>query len=239
MHDSSLGFLRQMLETPSPSGYERPVQDVVAAWARPLADEVRFDRHGNLIAVRRADGGKPDAPRVMLAGHCDQLGLMVMHIDNDGFLYVQPVGGWDVPVAIGQFLTVWAQAGPVTGVIARKAPHLMTPEERNKLPLFHELVVDIGAKDKADAESVVRHGDPITVQLGYRPLRNSLAAAPAMDDKVGVWVVSWRRCGSWHERDRCGPRSTSVSTVQEEIGLRGATTSAARHSCRRSASPWT
>src|SRR5437016_6825381 len=135
MRDESFSFLKRLLETPSPSGFERPVQEVVRAWARPLADDVRTDRHGNVLAVLNPEG----QPRIMLAGHCDQIALMVQHIDDNGFLYVQPIGGWDVPILLGQNLTVWTQEGPVAGVLARRAVHLMTNEERNKIPQFTDL----------------------------------------------------------------------------------------------------
>jgi endoglucanase len=160
----------------------------------------------------------------MLAGHCDQIGLMIQYIDDNGFLYVQPIGGWDMQILLGQHLTVWTKQGPVAGVVSRRAPHLMTTDERNKVPQFSDVWVDIGAKDRKDAEELISPGDPVTVELGYRPLRNGLAASPAMDDKVGLWTVmeTLRLL-----RDR--PLQCSVycvSTVQEEIGLRGATTSA-------------
>jgi endoglucanase len=160
----------------------------------------------------------------MLAGHCDQIALMVQHIDDNGFLYVQPMGGWDMQILLGQYLTVWTRQGPIHGVIARRAPHLLLGEERNKVPQFTDVWVDIGARDRKDAEEVVGPGDPITVALGYRPLRNHLAASPAMDDKVGLWVVMEALRLMHHK-----PVAVSVffvSTVQEEIGLRGATTSA-------------
>src|SRR5262249_11382015 len=225
MHDSSHAFLKQLLETPSPSGFERPVQDVVRAWARPFADEVRTDRHGNVIAALfPADKPHGQPLKVMLAGHCDQIGLMVQHVDSDGFLFVQPIGGWDMQILLGQHLTVWTRSGPVPGVLSRKAPHLLTNEERNKVPQFADVWVDIGAKDKADAESLVRAGDPVTVALGYRPLQHGLAASPAMDDKVGVWVVM--EALRLLKGRPLQAAVYAVSTVQEEIGLRGAATSA-------------
>src|SRR5580698_3053616 len=93
MHDASFEFLKILLHTPSPSGYEQRIQEVVRTWARPLADELRTDLHGNVIAVLNPAG----SPRIMLAGHCDQLARMSHpHIDSDGFLYVQPMGGWDM-----------------------------------------------------------------------------------------------------------------------------------------------
>jgi endoglucanase len=220
MHDSSHAFLRNLLETPSPSGFERPIQDVVRGWTRPLAEDVRTDRHGNVIAAVNPGG----QPRIMLAGHCDQIGLMVQHIDDQGFLYAQPIGGWDMQILLGQSLSVWTKEGPVTGVLSRKAPHLMTNEERNKVPLFTDVWIDIGAKDRKEAESLVIPGDPVTVSLGVRELRNRMLVSPALDDKVGVWVVM--ETLRLLKGRRLQAAVFCVSTVQEEIGLRGAATSA-------------
>lgn len=219
MQENSLSFLKSILETPSPSGYERPVQELVRAWAQPLADEVRTDRHGNVISVLNPTG----QPRIMLAGHCDQIGLMVQHIDDNGFLYVQPIGGWDMQILLGQNLTVWTRTGPISGVVSRRAPHLLTNEERNKVPLFTDIWVDIAAKDRKEAQSLVTPGDPITFALGFREMRNACVVSPALDDKVGVWTVM-ETLRLLHGR-RLQAAVYCVSTVQEEIGLRGATTS--------------
>jgi len=219
MHDASFSFLKSVLETPSPSGYERPVQDLVRAWAGQYADEMRTDRHGNVIAVLNPGAG----PRVMLAGHCDQIGLMVQHIDESGYLYVQPIGGWDMQILLGQNLTVWAKDGPIAAVVARRAPHLLTNEERNKVPQFQDVWLDAGFKDRKEAESLVTAGDPVTFALGYRDLRNGLAVSPAMDDKVGLWVVM--EALRLLKGRPLQAAVYCVSTVQEEVGLRGATTS--------------
>lgn len=222
MEHTSHEFLRQLLETPSPSGFEQPIQQVVREWAKTFADEVTTDRHGNVFAARFPEH-RPSAPvKVLLAGHCDQIALMVQHIDSDGFLYVQPIGGWDMQILLGQNLTVWTKSGPVPGVVARRAIHLLQPEERTKVPQFQDVWVDIGAKNREDAESLVRHGDPVTFALGYRPLRNGLAASPAMDDKVGLWV-----CMEAVRLLQGRPLQAAVygvSTVAEEVGLRGAIT---------------
>jgi endoglucanase len=220
MHEASLSFLKSLLETPSPSGFERPVQELVRSWAKSYADEVRTDRHGNVIAVRNPEG----QPRIMLAGHCDQIALMVQYVDDNGFLYVQPIGGWDMQILLGQKLTVWTRTGPLSAVVSRRAPHLMTTEEKNKVPHFHDIWVDIGAKDRKEAEELVSCGDPVTFALGYQELRNQLVVSPAMDDKVGVWTVM-ETLRLLHGRD-LRAAVFCVSTVQEEIGLRGATTSA-------------
>ena len=229
MYEPSHAFLKKLLETPSPSGYERPIQEVVRGWAADFADEVRTDRHGNVLAIHYASNtesrgdSESEPPRVMLAGHCDQIGLMVQYIDDNGFLYVQPIGGWDMQILLGQHLTVWTKQGPVAGVVSRRAPHLMTTDERNKVPQFSDVWIDVGAKDRKDIEELIAPGDPATVELGYRPLRNGLAASPAMDDKVGLWTVMETLRLLRDRPLRCSVYC--VSTVQEEIGLRGATTS--------------
>jgi endoglucanase len=219
MQDASFSFLKNILETPSPSGFERPVQDLVRAWAKQFADDVRTDRHGNVIAVLNAEAG----PRIMLAGHCDQIGLMVQHIDENGYLYVQPIGGWDMQILLGQNLTVWSKDGPIAAVVARRAPHLLTNDERNKVPQFQDVWLDAGFKDRKEAEGLVTAGDPVTFALGYRDLRNGLAVSPAMDDKVGLWVVM--EALRLLKGRPLQAAVYCVSTVQEEIGLRGATTS--------------
>ncbi len=220
MHDTSFAFLKELLETPSPSGYERPIQDVVRRWTGPLAQETRTDRHGNVIAALNPAG----QPRIMLAGHCDQIALMVQHIDENGFLYVQPIGGWDMQILLGQKMVVWGKDGPIQGVISRKAPHLLTAEERKQVPQFTDIWVDIGASDRKEAENLVTQGDPVTFDLGVKEMRNKLITSPGLDDKVGVWTVM-EALRILHDR----PLKAAVfcvSTVQEEIGLRGATTSA-------------
>jgi tetrahedral aminopeptidase len=226
MHDASFAFLKQLLETPSPSGNERAIQTVVREWATQYADEVRTDRHGNVIATRRSEktGRTGDVPRIMLAGHCDQIGLMVQHVDSEGFLYVQPIGGWDMQILLGQYLTICGRNGPVTGVISRKATHLLTNEERGKVPQFNDVWIDIGVKNREEAEQLVRCGDVATIALGVREMRDGLIASPGLDDKVGLWVVM-ETLRLLHGR-QVQVEVNSVSTVQEEVGLRGAATSA-------------
>ena len=223
MTPESRRFLEAILATPSPSGFEQPVQKVVRDYAEDFADSVTTDVHGNVHAVRFATGKPADAQRIMLAGHCDQIGLMVVHIDENGFLSIQPIGGWDMQILLGQPLTVWTTTGPVPGVVARRAIHLLTPEERGKVPQFTDVWLDIGAKDKADAESIVRHGDPVTFNLGLVNLRNDLISAPALDDKVGLWVC-YEALRQLQGRE-LQSSVYAVSTVAEEIGLRGAITS--------------
>ena len=217
---NSLEFFQKILETPSPSGYESPLQGIVRDYVAPFADEVRTDVHGNVIAVKN-----PEAPlRLMLAGHCDQIGLIVQHIDDEGFLYIQPIGGWDVQMLIGQRMTVWTESGPILGVIGRKPIHLLTEEERKQVPKIKELWLDIGAANKEEAAKAVRIGDAVTLELAFHELRNQRAVSPAMDDKSGLWVVMEALRRAQSAKLQCGVYA--VSTVQEEVGLRGAKTSA-------------
>lgn len=221
MTPEAKAFFQQILETPSPSGYEQPVQRHVRAYADGWADEVRTDSHGNVIV-----SVNPDAPlRVMFAGHADQIGLIVTYISEDGFIYSKPIGGWDPQQLIGQRMTVHTDSGPIPAVIARKAIHLLEPDERKQVVKLKELWLDIGAKNKEEASELVRIGDPVTLQLGYQEMRNGLANSPGMDNKTGAWVVleAARRA---KERGGLKVAVHAVATSQEEIGLRGAKTSA-------------
>jgi endoglucanase len=216
----SLGFFKNALETPSPSGYESPLQEVVRRFASVFADEVKTDVHGNVMAVRNPKAKR----RVMLAGHCDQIAMIVQYIDSDGFVYIQSIGGWDPQILIGQRMTVWAESGPIAGVIGRKPIHLLTDDERKQVPKLKDLWVDIGSRSKEETEKLVKIGDPVTVELAYREVRNGRAVSSAMDDKCGLWVVmeALRRM----KPKKLGWAVYAVSTVQEEVGLRGARTSA-------------
>jgi endoglucanase len=222
MEPQALEFFQRIIETPSPSGYERPVQEIVRQYASGFSDEVTTDVHGNVIAVRNAGARL----RVMLAGHCDQIGFLVRYIDTDGYLYLQAIGGWDPQIVVGQKMAVWTAEGPLAGVIARKPLHLLTEEERKQVAKLKDLWLDIGAKDQADAASRVRVGDPVTLELRYRELLNERASGPGMDDKTGLWIVleALRRTGA----GQLNCALYAVSTVQEEIGLRGSKTSAYR-----------
>ncbi|PHS11542.1 MAG: hydrolase [Blastopirellula sp.] len=213
-------FFKSLLLTPSPSGYEAPVQALVRGYADSFADSVNTDVHGNVsIVVNQAA-----ETRVMLAGHCDQIGLLVTQIDDSGFIYTQTIGGWDPQQLLGQRMTIWGDAGPVPAVISRKPIHLLTPSERKTVVETKDLWLDIGANDQEEVQSLVRIGDAVTFELGYQELRNGLANAPKMDNTTGLWVVVEAARRTSLKNPSCALHA--VSTVQEEIGLRGAQTSA-------------
>ncbi|HVR30692.1 MAG TPA: M42 family metallopeptidase [Thermoanaerobaculia bacterium] len=218
--ERSRAFLDRLLLTPSPSGYEQEVQALVRSFAAELADEVRTDLHGNVIAVRNPGG----RPRILLDGHCDHIGLLVQHIDDSGFLYVQAIGGWDLMMLLGRAVVVWTHSGPQPGVIGRKPKHLLSKEESKKMPKIADLWVDLGIGSAEEVRRLVRIGDPVTVELGARELPNGRLAGPKLDNTAGLFVVleTLKRLAA----KTFDPAVFVVSAVQEEIGLRGATTAA-------------
>ena len=220
MRKESLTYLKKLLSTPSPSGFESKIQKVVKSYVSPYVDEVYKDVHGNQYAVRNPKGKL----RVMLAGHVDEIALMVNHIDNDGFLGFLPIGGIDPSVLDGQRVQVHTEKGDVTGVIGRRAIHLTDAADRGKPMKIHQLWIDIGATSKKDAEKSVAIGDPATIDVGYIELNNGRVVARAMDDRIGAFVITEAMRLIAKKKIDCAVYC--VTTVQEEIGLRGATTSA-------------
>lgn len=220
MRKESLQFLQDMIAAPSPSGFEQPVQRVVRARMEEFADEVSTDVHGNVVCVKNPD----HEFRVMLAGHCDQIGFIVRHINDDGYIYVSAIGGIDAGIVPGSRVLIHGENGPVPGVFGRKAVHLMKKEERGKKADLDKLFIDIGAEDREAAEKLVSVADPVTFDAPFQELDRDLVAAAGFDDKMGTFVcMEALRILADRDMD-CG--LYAVSTVQEEIGLRGARTSA-------------
>ena len=212
-------FLQQLIDAPSPSGYEQAVRRVWRETVSTFADDVRSDVHGNVIASRNPGG----SPRLMFAGHCDELGLQINYISDKGYLYFNTIGGHDPSLISGRRVVIHTQDGPVRGVTGRRAVHLTPRGERGKEQKVEDIWIDIGVSDKAEAEALVRVGDAVTYELGMQPLRNGLAVSRAFDNKIGAWVVAeaLRRIDAAASKAEV----VSVATVQEELGLRGATTS--------------
>ncbi len=218
LRKESYDFLKSIQETPSPSGFEQPVQRLVRQRMKPFADTIETDVHGNVIVGLNPKG----SPRVMLAGHCDQIGLMVNYIDDNGFIFFSAIGGIDPSVLPGLRVAVHTTHGPVEGVIGRRPIHVLKPEERGAKIELRELWIDIGAKNKKETQQIVGIGDPITFRLEMAHLGNDLVVSPAFDNKCGTFIVmeALRLCSE--RRIQCA--LFAVSTVQEEVGLRGART---------------
>jgi endoglucanase len=218
-------FLEDILHTPAPTGDEFPLQRKLRDWARGFADRVEPDIHGNLTVVIN-----PDAPlKVLLPAHCDRIGFMIVEIDQDGYLRIDKLGGIDEQVMVGQRVVVHAGGGPVPGVIGKTATHEQSKDARDKTPKVDDVWIDIGARGREEARKRVAIGDYAT----YRPAMDSFRgpedeegqeriAAPGLDNAVGVWAVmeTARRCA----KEGVNVALYCVSTVQEEIGSRGAET---------------
>lgn len=217
---TSRRLFEQLVGTASPSGQEERVQAVVRSWCSDYSDDVRTDSHGNVIAVLNPEG----RPRVLLDGHCDQIALMIQHVDEQGFLYFVAMGGWDPMILVGQAVTVWAASGPLKGVIGRKPKHLQVEADQNRPPLIKDLWIDLGAMSAEEVLVDVKIGDAATVRLGFEELPHDRVAGPKMDNTAGLFVVleSLRRL----RKAKLNASVHVVSAVQEEVGLRGATTAA-------------
>ena len=223
MRDQSLNFLRDLVEAPSPSGYEHPVAGLYRRYAEPLADGMSTDVHGNVTAVLN-----PSAPtKIMLAGHMDEIGFILHYIGDEGLIYFSAIGGHDSVIPVGQTVWVHGRNGRVAGVVGRKAIHLMDPDELKEKPKLKELWIDIGAGSRSEAEAVVALGDVVTYQQGFQLLLGDRAVARAFDNKAGLFIVAealrlLAEDGGLHP----SVGVHAVGTVQEEIGSRGARTSA-------------
>ncbi|MCG2659336.1 MAG: M42 family peptidase, partial [Kiritimatiellae bacterium] len=220
MNTDSLAFLKNLMKQPSPSGFEVPAQKVIRARMQNVTDRVTGDVHGNLIGALNEKA----RVKVMLAGHVDEIGLMITHIDDKGFIFFAAIGGWDPLVAVGQRVCITTAKGPIYGVIGRKPIHLLATAERDKGIKLEDLWIDIGAKNKPDALKSVAVGDSVVVTPDFIELKNELVSSRAFDDRVGAWVVT-EVLGALR-RKRLNVAVYAVSTVQEEVGLRGAITSA-------------
>ncbi|MCC6404531.1 MAG: M42 family metallopeptidase [Fimbriimonadaceae bacterium] len=221
MRKESLAFLQEICDAPSPSGYEQPAARVFRTYTQKFADEVQTDVHGNTWAALNPGAGQ----KVMLAGHLDEIGLQILHISEGGLLYFAGIGGHDTMVPIGQ--RVWIHGTKrVPGVIGRKPIHLLEGDEKEKRPKLHDLWIDIGARSKAEAETVVTIGDCATYQWEFAPLLGDRVTARGFDNKMGAFIVA-EALRLLHEEGGLakGVGVFAVGTVQEEIGLRGAKTS--------------
>jgi putative aminopeptidase FrvX len=219
MQEDAFDFLKRLVDTPGPSGYEQRVQRVFRDRVAAYAAEVRTDVLGNVYATVNPGG----SPRIMLAGHADEIGFQVRYISDEGMLYFGSIGGHDAVVTVGQRVTVHTATGPVLGVLGRKAIHLLEQDERTKVPKMDDLWIDIGAKNKADAESVVAIGDCVTYDQELRRLRGDLCVARSFDDKMGVFIVA--EALRLLSEKSITASVVGVSTVQEEVGIRGGRTS--------------
>lgn len=211
-------FLQRLLNTPSPSGHEVRGQRVWLEYARRFADETFSDTYGNAVAVLNKGG----LPRLMLAGHADEIAMTVNFINAEGFIYVRKLGGIDPAITRAQRVVIHTRNGPVKGVVGNVPPHLTKTDKKREVPQMHDLFIDIGAANKADAEKLVRIGDPVTLEDTFEVLRGDLAISRAFDNRIGTFAVAETLRLLKESKRKIHAEVCAVSNVMEEVGLLGA-----------------
>ena len=215
-------FLQKLVTTPRATGYEFPAQRVVKSYLENDVDKIETDRVGNVCSIINPESKF----KIMLAGHIDQIGLQIAYIDDKGYLWIKPLGGFDTSTLPGKRVRVVTAKGELLGVIGKKAIHLMKPDERKQAPEMEKLFIDIGCKDDKEAKEIVEVGDFAVFDYGYARLgNNNLAVAAGFDDAIGAFIVA--EIMKLLAKDKNFYAGVyGVTTVQEEIGLRGAHISA-------------
>lgn len=221
--DETLTMLKDLTDAKGIPGNEKEPRDVMKKYIEPYADEITTDRLGSLIAKKVGD---ENGPKIMVAGHLDEVGFMVTQIDDKGFLRFEPVGGWWSQVMLAQRVTIVTRKGDVTGIIGSKPPHILPVEARKKPVEIKDMFIDIGASSREEAmEFGVRPGDQIVPYFEFTVMNNEkLLLAKAWDNRIGCAIaidVLKQLKGENHPNVVYG-----VGTVQEEVGLRGAKTAA-------------
>jgi len=214
LSDLSIAFLKRLLDTPGPSGFESAPARVWRNEAREFSD-ISSDVAGNSMAVVNPNG----SPTIMLAGHIDEIGVIVTYINDEGYLFIGPIGGWDAQVLVGQRIRLMAREGDVFGVIGKKPIHIIKAGDRKKASEMTDLWLDIGATSREDAERLVSVGDAGVIDSRTIDFPNGRIVSRSIDDRIGAFVVleALRRYA-----DNPGPaRVVAVATTQEEIAYHG------------------
>jgi len=202
------------------TGREEEVRSLMKNLLKPLVDEVKEDKLGNVIGVKK---GKKSAPRVMLAAHMDEIGLLVKTISKEGFIQFAKMGGIDDRILLAQNVIVYTEKEPLHGIVGSKPPHIQKEDERKKVLSYDELFIDVGAGSQDEAKKMgVRIGNPIGFDMKFVKVGKNIMIGKALDDRAGcaVMVEALKRL----KNTEC--TVYAVGTVQEEVGLRGATTAA-------------
>jgi putative aminopeptidase FrvX len=213
---TTVDFLKKLLDTAGPSGFE---QAPARAWRDEVgtfADEVRADVHGNSVATLNAKG----KPRVMFAGHIDEIGIQITHIDEDGYLYFSGIGGWDSQVLVGQRVLLLTREGPVHGVVGKKAVHQLKKEDLDRVTKVIDLWIDIGAAKHDEAAARVRVGDAGVLDTGVEEYPNGRIVSRSLDNRIGAFVAAeaLRRLAAQRPKHAA---VFSVASTREEIAWTG------------------
>jgi endoglucanase len=221
--EKELQFLKDVTEIVAPSGFEEPVMELIKQHYSRYADSVRRDNLGSLMLVKK---GSSDTPKILVAGHVDEVGFLVTSITQEGFLTFVPLGGWFEQVLLAQRVVIRTKNGPVYGVITSKPPHLLTPEERQKVVQINQMYIDVGATSKEEVEKLgIRVGDPVAPWSPFmKTAFPDRIMAKALDDRIGAFIAL--EALRYLRENNIEHRNTlyAAATVQEEVGLRGAET---------------
>lgn len=217
MQPSSLKFLKALLNTVSVTSREHPAQRIWLDYVKSFADRTETDAYGNCFAYLNEDG----SPKIMVTGHSDEIGFMVNYISDQGFIYFCGVGGVDHTLVRGQRMYIQTRQGPILGVTGTLAPHMQDRGKEPEVAKLHDCFLDIGAKNKKEAEKLVQVGDVITFVDGFEILRGDLAVARGCDNRIGIFAAA-ESLRLLKKEKKLNPCIVAVSTVQEEIGLHGA-----------------
>ena len=210
--------MKELSITPGISGFEGKIVDIIKKELKNHVDEIQNDLMGNVIAIKK---GEKKGLKVMLAAHMDEIGLMVRHIDKKGFIYFSKIGGINDQMLLNQTVIIHGKKQNVTGVIGSKPPHVMKAQERKKIVEFDSMFLDIGVFSKEEAEKLISVGDPISFKSDFEEFPNDLIMGKALDNRIGCYIMI-------ETLKRVNSKATvfGVGTVQEEVGLKGAKTSA-------------
>jgi putative aminopeptidase FrvX len=217
MRPESLTFLKTLLDTPGPSAFETAPARLWRTEAGRFAGQVEADVSGNSLATVNPDG----RPRVMFAGHIDEIGVMVTHIDDDGFLSFDAIGGWDPQVFVGQRVRLLGRGGPVIGVVGKKAIHIMEIDDREKVSKVEDLWIDVGATSRGEAERRLRIGDPGVLAAGVMEFPNDRLVSRSIDNRIGAFVVLEALRLLAEDSAGLAASVTAVATTREEIASHG------------------
>jgi putative aminopeptidase FrvX len=213
-------LLKKLADAPGVSGFEGDIRDLIAGELKGYADEIKVDDLGNLIITKK---GKQKGKKIMLAAHMDEIGLMVRYIDKKGFIKFSKIGGINDQTILNQNVLIHTAEGKIPGVIGSKPPHLMKSEERKKAVKHDNMFIDIGVHNREEAEKLVNIGNPVTIKQDFSQLQNSMFTGKSLDNRVGCSVLV-----EVLKRVESDATIYGVGTVQEEVGLKGAKTSAFR-----------
>jgi putative aminopeptidase FrvX len=213
---TTVGFLKKLLDTAGPSGFEQAPARVWRDEVGSFADEVRTDVHGNSVATLNAKG----KPRLMFAGHIDEIGIQITHLDEEGYLYFSGIGGWDSQVLVGQRVLLLSREGPVHGVVGKKAVHQLKKEDLDRVTKVIDLWIDIGAANRDEAAARVRVGDAGVLDTRVEEYPNGRIVSRSLDNRIGAFVAAeaLRRLAAQRPKHAA---VFSVASTREEIAWTG------------------